>query len=279
MDELSLKGRRIAVPETRELEVFAAMLERRGAQVRRCPLVGIRDAPDPQPVLAWLRWFCSGACDDLILLTGEGLRRLLVCLDRQAPELKDAFLAQLGRVRTITRGPKPGRALRELGLRPGLPAESPTTAGVIATLATLDLRDRAVAVQLYGSEPNLPLQDFLRKAGAQVHVVAPYVYADASEDAAVTALIDELVRGELDAIAFTSSPQIDRLLGVARAAEREVLLREALQRMVVAAIGPVVAQVLKERGLEAKAMPADSFFMKPLATALEQALESRPPGR
>ena len=24
----------------------------------------------------WLRWFVGGACDDLILLTGEGLRRL-----------------------------------------------------------------------------------------------------------------------------------------------------------------------------------------------------------
>jgi len=42
------------VPETRELEVFAAMLERRGASVVRCPLVAIHDAPDPAPVLASL---------------------------------------------------------------------------------------------------------------------------------------------------------------------------------------------------------------------------------
>src|SRR5215510_10972850 len=70
-DMQTLAGRTIAVPETRELDVFASMLERRGATVLRCPLVTILDAPDPVPVLDWIRWFVSGACDDLILLTGE----------------------------------------------------------------------------------------------------------------------------------------------------------------------------------------------------------------
>jgi len=46
MDQQPLAGRTVAVPETRELEVFAAMLERRGASVVRCPLVAIHDAPD-----------------------------------------------------------------------------------------------------------------------------------------------------------------------------------------------------------------------------------------
>src|SRR5580700_10417412 len=100
----ALAGRVIAIPESRELQVFAALLERRGATVLRYPLVSIIDAPDPAPVLAWLRAFCSGACDDLILLTGEGLRRLLRCLELHAPELRAAFLEVLARTRRITRG-------------------------------------------------------------------------------------------------------------------------------------------------------------------------------
>ena len=39
---VALAGRRIAVPETRELDVFAQMLERHCANVVRCPLVAIR---------------------------------------------------------------------------------------------------------------------------------------------------------------------------------------------------------------------------------------------
>jgi len=53
------------------------MLEERGADTVSCPMIAIRDAPDPAPVEAWLRRFAGGACDDLVLMTGEGLRRLL----------------------------------------------------------------------------------------------------------------------------------------------------------------------------------------------------------
>ena len=51
MESQPLAGRTIAVPETRELEVFATLLERRGATVLRCPLVSIRDARIRHPVL------------------------------------------------------------------------------------------------------------------------------------------------------------------------------------------------------------------------------------
>ncbi len=96
MESQPLKGRVIAIPETREVEIFAAMLERRGATVVRCPMVAILDAPDPAPVLEWSRKFASGACDDLILLTGEGLRRILSCIERNEPALKDSFVQALG---------------------------------------------------------------------------------------------------------------------------------------------------------------------------------------
>ena len=112
--EATLSGRVIAIPETRELDVFAAMLERRGATVLRCPLVAILDAPDPAPVLEWIRQFNADGCDDLILLTGEGLRRLLGCIDRHAPDLRTGFVDRLAGVRKITRGPKPARALRSM---------------------------------------------------------------------------------------------------------------------------------------------------------------------
>jgi hypothetical protein len=45
----AMAGLRVVVPETRELEVLARMLERQGAEAIRCPLVAIIDAPDPAP--------------------------------------------------------------------------------------------------------------------------------------------------------------------------------------------------------------------------------------
>ena len=174
-------------------------------------------------------------------------------------------------MRKITRGPKPVRALRELGLKSDLIAAQPTTQGLIASLAGEDLTGRRIGVQLYGAEPNMPLREFLTHAGATVVTVAPYVYADAADDAAVGALLDALRAKVVDAIAFTSTPQVERLF----AADTEEAVRAALSHTLVAAVGPVVAASLERHGVPARLMPGESFFLKPLTTALEEALGAK----
>ena len=264
----SLLGRTIAIAETRELDLFAALLARSGAQVLRYPLVRMIDAPDPAPVLDWLARFCDGGCDDLVLLTGEGLRRLHTCLRRHVPALEPRFLAALSAVRKITRGPKPARALHELGLAPDLVALRPTTEGLIETLRPLPLAGRRIGVQLYGEDPDRPLQQFLASAGAHVLPVAPYRYADGADVPAVGELLAKMREGRVDAIAFTSSAQVERLFRTAGAAE----VLAALARTHVAAVGPVVAAALASRGASAQVLPQKGWSLKPLARALAEAL-------
>jgi len=264
-----LDGRRIAVLEHRELDRLGGMLEAQGALTLRCPLVAIADAPDPAPVLAWLKRFIDAPPDDLVLMTGEGLRRLGAFAERAGLEV--GFRAALGEVRTITRGPKPARALREIGLQPGLRAERPTSEGVVAALATGPLRGRRVALQLYPDAPTIVI-DFLANAGALPDPVWPYVYLPAASGDAIGELIEEIAAGRVDAVAFTSAAQIPQLFAMARRAAVEARLREALSRTRIAAVGPVVAGELERRGLSVAIMPRDSFFMKPLVTAITAAL-------
>ncbi len=268
--EEKLNGRVIALPETRELDLFASLLERRGAKTLRCPLVSILDAPDAAPIEAWLRRCIAGELDDLILLTGEGLRRLLGFAERAG--IREPFVESLGKLRKITRGPKPARALRDLGLRPDIAASVPTTDGVIADLGVHDLKGRCVGVQLYGLEPNHKLVDFLASAGAKPVTVAPYIYADAADEARVAELIRQLVAGKVDAIAFTSSPQVKRLLDVAKAISQDQPLHAALAAITVAAVGPLVADALRQADIRVDLMPSDSFFLKPLVSELASAL-------
>lgn len=267
-DVLPLAGRRIALPESRELDLFADMLLKRGAEVLRCPLVSIHDAPDQQPVLDWLTQFNTQPWDDFIVLTGEGLRRLLAAAERAGGSVREDFIARLGRVRTLTRGPKPGAALRSVGLKADLVALAPTTEGVIRTLQEEDLQGRRIAVQLYGTDPNLLLMDFLQQAGAHVLPVAPYIYADDAENEQVDQLILELASGQVDAIAFTSATQVRRLFQIARRSVGESRLIEILRGLTVAAVGPVVAEDLTQRGIQVDLMPEQSFFMKPLVREL-----------
>jgi uroporphyrinogen-III synthase len=261
-----LSGRTIAIPETRELDLFAQMLEQRGADTVRCPLVSILDTPDQAPVIAWLKLLAADRFEDLVLFTGEGLKRLLAAAERAG--VKELVIAALGRLRKITRGPKPARALRDIGLRSDLAAEQPTTDGVIAALAQLDLKGRNIGVQLYGSEPNLKLINFIRQAGATPYPVAPYIYASKMDDAKVVALIKQLALGEIDVIAFTSMQQITRLRDVAEQNQMQETLMKGLSRAKVAAVGPIVAEALKDIGARVDMMPEESYFMKPLVNAI-----------
>jgi uroporphyrinogen-III synthase len=261
-----LAGKRVALPETRREDLLAEMFAAKGADVFHCPMVEIVDAPDAEPVLDWLRAFCDGRCDDLILLTGEGLQRLAGFARRN--ELIEPFLAALTNVRKITRGPKPARALGDLGLKPDLAAAQPTTDGVIATLGGESLRGRRIGVQLYADQPNEKLIEFLRGAGAEVAAVAPYRYQPASDDARVLELIDRLVAGEIDVLPFTSAPQVRRLVECAANHGRTERLLEGLNKTQVASIGPVAARELARHGLPVHLTLERNFFMGPLVNAV-----------
>ncbi len=264
-----LAGRTIALAEGRQMEELAQMLEKDGAVALRCPMVGIVDATEPAPVRDWIEKLIAGRFGYVVLMTGEALRRLLGFAERAGR--REAFVAALGRTRTLTRGPKPVQALRQIGLTPTRVADTPTTDGVIAALRQEPLRDQTVGVTLYG-EPNPALVQFLEEAGARVETVLPYVYAPAADADQVADLIARLAAGTIDAILFTSSSQVERLHEVAVERGLEGQLRAGLERSRVAAVGPVVAETLRRRGVRVDVCPDHGFVMKNLVQQLKRAL-------
>lgn len=73
---MSLKDLTILIPESRELDLFANMLAAEGAAPARCPLVRIADLEDTVEAQSWIDQAISSPLDDLIFLTGEGVRKL-----------------------------------------------------------------------------------------------------------------------------------------------------------------------------------------------------------
>lgn len=268
-DARPLTGRRIALLQTREAERLTQMFHDQGAIVVSHRTIAIVDAADPAPVLEWLKRFVAEPPDYLVLLTGEGLTRLHRVA--QSSGVDSDFVATLAGVSTITRGPKPARALRSLGLSPQLRAAEPTTEGIIDVLSGIDLQSRRIGVQLYPGAPSR-LCDYLEVAGARPDPVTPYEYAPCEPDEALAGLIDRIAAGGIDAIAFTSASQVRRLFDIARAVSRVEALTTALRRTAVAAVGPVVASELRQHGVAPTIVPATQYFMKPLVTAVVEAL-------
>ncbi len=111
-----LEGYVVAVPESRQLDVLASLLERRGASVLRCPLVGILDTADEPGVLAWIERLIATPPDLVVFYTGEGVERLAGFAHRAGRDTP--FVAALARAPKLTRGPTPKRALKALELEP-----------------------------------------------------------------------------------------------------------------------------------------------------------------
>lgn len=269
-----LADRTIGVPESRELDLFARMIEDRGGTVVRCPLIAIRDTPDSDTVEHWLAEVSRGGLDVMIWMTGEGVRRIGAFAERL--DYREQLHAALIQTETITRGPKPVRALRELGLTTDYPAPVSTTDGVIDVLDDLELDGRRAGLQLYGQEPNHKLQQALREREASVLPIAPYVYADAAEDEAVSAFISRLIAGEMDGVALTSTAQVKRLLGVAARREQTTALIGALEATCVAAVGPLVADAIRQAGASVDLMPRQNYYLKPLVRALAAHFDETP---
>jgi uroporphyrinogen-III synthase len=266
-----LNGYRILILETREEAQFARLLTEQGAYVLQCPMFTIHDAPDSAPIEAWIRRFIDKPCDDLVLMTGEGLRRLLKVARRM--NVEPDFITALAKPRKFARGPKPGRALREIGLEPQVTTEKPTSEGIAGMLARFDLKGHRVGLQLYPDKDHSALLGAITAQGAEPDPVLPYVYDAQAADTNIVTAIDEMAKGAVDAIALTSSGQVRRLIEVAAKHGCEARLREGLARTPIASVGPVVSDELTSHGLRTDITPAnDAYFMKPLISAMAAAL-------
>jgi uroporphyrinogen-III synthase len=271
-----LNGYRILILETREEAQFSRLLAEQGADVLQCPMFTIHDVSDPAPIEAWIKRFIDAPFDDLVLTTGEGLRRLMKVASRIG--IEHEFVAALGKARKFARGPKPGKALREIGLEPQGTTEKPTSEGIAEMLSRVDLGGHRVGLQLYPDKDHSVLIGAIKAQGAEVDTVLPYVYDAQAADTNIVTAIDEMVAGRIDAIALTSSGQVRRLVEVAKAHRREQQLRDGLARTPIASVGPVVSDELKSHGLRTDISPAnDAYFMKPLISAMATALGKNPP--
>ncbi len=271
-----LSGFRILILEAREEAQFSRLLREQGAEVLQCPMFTIRDAPDAAPVEDWIRRCIQTPHDDLVLTTGEGLRRLVKAARRIG--LDRAFIAAIGKSRTFARGPKPGKALREIGLEATITTDKPTSEGIADTLARLDLDGHRVGLQLYPDRDHSVLLGKITAQGATVDPVLPYIYDASAAEANIVEAIGEMADGRVDVIALTSSGQVRRLVEVARIHLCEDKLRAGLDRTKIASVGPVVSDELKTYGLRTDIMPAnDAFFMKPLISAMASALGEAAP--
>lgn len=243
-----LRGLRVLSFESRRAAEMAELIRRHGGDARVVP--SMREVPlDGDPAAAeFLRRLEAGQVDVVVLLTGVGTRALATALEPVCAPAR--FAALLRRTTLVVRGPKPVAALREMGLRPDVTVPEPNTwRELLATLdASLPLTGKRVALQEYGVT-NPDLVAGLEARAASVLRVPVYRWAYPEDIAPLRDAIERWAAGEYDVALFTSANQVHNVLRLAGEMGRAEALRTAAAGTVVASIGPVCSEALRDHGL------------------------------
>jgi uroporphyrinogen-III synthase len=260
-----LDGVRVATTENRYPEQLARLLEREGATVYSCPLLRETPVEHAGNAREFMEQCETSKVDFIVFYTGVGIEFLF-----RAENKPDV----ISRSRIIARGPKAVNALKKFGIWDCITADTPTTEGILQTLAREGVRGKTVLVQLYGHD-NPELRRELEANGATVIGISLYHYEQASDTEAVSELVHRITKGEIDAITFTNGPQARFLLKQAQSlGSEDQLLNHFKKNIVVASIGEVTSRALREMGIEPQVTPEDPK-MGPMVKALADFFESR----
>lgn len=264
----TLHGARVGLLESRLSTELAELVRRMGGNPVLAP--SVREVPRPAETAAFVNELASGRFKVVIFQTGVGTAALLRDADRQG-RLADV-LGALGAATVVCRGPKPTAVVRRHGLEPTLVPRKPfTTHEILEVLEPIALTGVDVALVHYG-ERNAALADALRHRGAQLAEACPYEWALPENVEPLRTLVRER-ETQVDALVFTSQVQVRHLFTVAdQMGLHDQLAASLNSEIIIAAVGPVCAEALKDAGVTPDVQPADPK-MGPLLIALADYIE------
>ncbi|MBI3091439.1 MAG: uroporphyrinogen-III synthase [Candidatus Tectomicrobia bacterium] len=261
-----LFGKRIVVTRPAgAAATFAALLERAGAEVIPCPVIEPRPLDDYASLDAALRRL--GEYDWLLFTSVHGVRFFAQRLWEVGLDLR-----AIGQAKLCAIGPKTAAEIERLRLRVDLMPAEYRAEGVLAALL-----ERAGG-EVAGLRFLLPralvarevLPEMLRERGAVIDVVPAYRTVLPAATPAHAAMLEHLEQRRVAAITFTSSSTVTNFFSVLpqdRAAE-------LLHGIVLASIGPVTSDTLREHGLT-PTVTADEYTIEGLTRKLLEYFQER----
>jgi len=200
---------------------------------------------DPAQIGALVRSLQAAPPKVAIFQTGVGTKALFAATDAVFKKIISSSIV-------VVRGPKPAGVLRSLGVRIDRSAAEPfTTREILAAIEDIDLKGARVLVQRHGTA-NVGLDRALEARGATVSEIPTYRWSLPQDTAPLEELVRRLERGEIDAAVFTNAEQARNLFLVSGKNAKTDVVKSALNRIVVASIGPVASAALREAGVEVR---------------------------
>ncbi|MDE3095208.1 MAG: uroporphyrinogen-III C-methyltransferase [Chloroflexota bacterium] len=253
-DTRPLFGKRVLVTRTRQqASDLSRALAARGADPVELPAIEILPNADPAQLAAAIDGLKTSAYGWCVFTSANAVGTFLA-------HLRDAGLdaRAFGRTQIAAIGPGTAEALARAGLRADLVPERFVAEGLLDGFRARVMRGQRVLLP-HAEGAREALTDGLAAMGAQVDELTLYVSA-VPRDPDVEGL-RRLRAGEIDIATFASSSSVRNLV--------EMLDGDItpLRPLLIAAIGPVTAQAVRDAGLEAVVV-AETYTIDGLVDAL-----------
>ncbi|RHW38361.1 uroporphyrinogen-III synthase [Lysinibacillus yapensis] len=257
-----LQNKCIALLGTRKIDEQTNIIKQLGGSALHRPSQGTVFF-DSSVIGEDVQYIIEGNFQWIIFTTGIGIEKLFeaaIEMDREA-ELLEA----LRNMNIAIRGYKSANSLKKRGLVPIVRDDDGSIAGLIRSFDAFDLKDKTVAVQLYG-EPAVELIDWLNDQGANYRKIIPYEHIPPKEET-LAQLMNEILSSEVDAVGFTSVQQVRYVFEYAEKIDVKPALIEAFENHVVALpVGKVTGKALHDRGVNRMVIPQDERIGSALMT-------------
>jgi uroporphyrinogen-III synthase len=273
-------GLRVLSFESRRAKEMAQLITNNGGVPMIAP--STRNVPSAanEDELAMIRGVVADEYDAVIFMTGVGARALLEVAHGVFPS--GEFESALARTCVIVRGPKPAAVMREHKIPFALTAPEPNTwrelvKAIDENQSIIPPKGSRIAIQEHG-EPSTELYAALRERGAEVSAVHVYRSELPEDTGPLKDAIRALCEGSVDVVMFTSSVQLTHAMKIAAELSLKPEFLRALNRTVVASIGPVASQTLQNSGVAVDLEPSHprmGFLVKEAAESSGELLPAK----
>lgn len=265
---MRLEGIEAVLFEARHAKTLAELVAKQGGRPFSAPAMKEIPLGDNPEAFRFAEALFAGRVDVLVLLTGVGTRYLTDVLAEKYP--REKVIEAYKKTVIVPRGPKPIRVLNEWGVPFALTVPEPNTWNEL--VRSLDqnkekvpVSGKTVAVQEYGVS-NEELIRALQERGASVMRVPVYRWALPDDLSPLKEAVARILDGRTGLTVFTTAVQIAHVLQVAQTMGKKEPLVAALNRTVVASVGPDCSEALRSHGVAVDIEP-ESPKMGPLVVA------------
>lgn len=240
-----LEGKRIALTGPRRAEELGKLVENMGGIPLYRPAQGTVLLDDEHLRSGLIHWV-EHPSDWAIFTTGMGLDAIFGMAENMG--IAQQMWDHLRSCSIAARGYKTVNALKKRQLVPLVRDDDGSTEGLIRGLSGQRLHGLTVLLQLHG-DPAPRLVAWLEEQGAVCRQMLPYRHI-APPDEQLSRLLADLVGGQVDAVTFTSAPQVRFLMEYAEKQGQLNELLAALEGPVLpVAVGRITAMGLYEAGV------------------------------